>query len=219
MHKDLLVLILSRKNSTRLKKKNHLIIKKKNLFNRTLIFALKNFNRKQILVSTDDEKIIDFCKKKNVICPWKRPKYISKKNTSSYLSALHAVKWYENNFNKIKKILLLQPTTPFRSNHQLSSIFKLFKKKKNRAVISYTKINLNNKSYKKYFLYKLKKIKKSFISKNYIPDGAYFLIQKKDLFKSKSFFPKNKTIYYNKTFKYGLDIDVSHDYKLAKKIR
>ena len=78
----ILCLIPARKNSSRLKKKNVLNFCGKPLFEWTLIFSkkIKFFNK--IVVSTDDEKILNYKKKYPKIEFLKRPKSISKKNTS-----------------------------------------------------------------------------------------------------------------------------------------
>ena len=93
MRRDFLVLILAKKNSTRLKNKNYLPIQKKPLIIRTIDFALKISSKKNIFVSTDNEKIINICKKKGVICPWKRPFKLSQKNSTTYATAKHSINW------------------------------------------------------------------------------------------------------------------------------
>ena len=153
MRKDFLILILAKKNSVRLKNKNCLPIQKKPLITRTIDFALKVSSKKKIFVSTDDEKIINICKKKGVICPWKRPHKLSQKNSTTYATAIHSIDWYEKNFNKVNNILLLQPTTPFRSLKDFKEIKKLFFKK-NKTVISYTKIRFESMTQKNIFLTK-----------------------------------------------------------------
>ena len=218
MRKDFLILILAKKNSVRLKNKNCLPIQKKPLITRTIDFALKVSSKKKIFVSTDDEKIINICKKKGVICPWKRPHKLSQKNSTTYATAIHSIDWYEKNINKVNNILLLQPTTPFRSLKDFKEIKKLFFKK-NKTVISYTKIRFESMTQKKYFSYKIKKLKRRILFKNFLADGSYFLIKKKFLIKSKSFFTKDTIPYLNKKFKFGIDIDTNYDYKIAARYK
>ena len=56
--------ILARKNSQRLKNKNILKIKKLKLIEFTIIAAIKSKKFKKIIVSSDDEKILNL--KKNI---------------------------------------------------------------------------------------------------------------------------------------------------------
>ena len=55
--------------------------------------------------------------------------------------------------------------------------------------------------------------------KNFLADGSYFLIKKKLLIKSKSFFTKDTIPYLNKKFKFGIDIDTNYDYKIAARYK
>ena len=57
-------IILARKNSQRLKNKNILKIKKLKLIEFTIIAAIKSKKFKKIIVSSDDEKILNL--KKNI---------------------------------------------------------------------------------------------------------------------------------------------------------
>ena len=72
---------------------------------------------------------------------------------------------------------------------------------------------------KKYFSYKIKKLKRRILFKNFLADGSYFLIKKKLLIKSKSFFTKDTIPYLNKKFKFGIDIDTNYDYKIAARYK
>ena len=60
----LLVLILARKNSKRLKNKNIILINNKPLIQHSIDFAKKIVKNKAILVFTDDERILRIAKKK-----------------------------------------------------------------------------------------------------------------------------------------------------------
>ena len=117
---------------------------------------------------------------------------------------------------KSKILFLFQCTTPFRRSSEFLNVYSLFKKK-NKTVISYSEINLNNNAKKIYFNNKIKNFKKIF-GLDKIPNGSYFLIKKKILFKEKTFYSKNHFHYLIKSFKYGIDIDTKYDYHLASKI-
>ena len=142
--KNDLVLILVRENSKRLKNKSFLKIKRSTLLEKTIRFSKKFYNKDQILVSTDSKKIFKIAKKFGLICPWLRPKHLSKDSSSSYSAASHAIKWYEKKIKKIENIILLQCTTPYRNYSDFLNAYKLFKKE-NKTVVSYSNINLNNK--------------------------------------------------------------------------
>ena len=73
----LIVLVLARGGSKRLKKKNILKLNKKPLLTWTLKFAKKLPYITNILVSTDDKKIARIAKLNKAYVPWLRPKFLS----------------------------------------------------------------------------------------------------------------------------------------------
>jgi len=73
---DFLTIIPARRNSKRVKRKNTVLVKKKELILYTFDHAIKTNNKKNIIVNTDDEKIIKLSKKNNLKY-LKRPKKLS----------------------------------------------------------------------------------------------------------------------------------------------
>ena len=111
----LLTIILARKGSRRLKNKNLLKIGKYSLFENTIKFALKLKNYSDIIVSTDDLRIIKIAKKYKVHIPGLRPKHLSGNYSSSLNVVKYVIKSYQKEYKKsVNGIILLQPTSPFR---------------------------------------------------------------------------------------------------------
>ena len=138
MKKKILALVLARKKSTRLKNKNILRIKGKPLVEWTFdIFKKENIRKlfANVLVSTDSIEIINISKKYKFLIPLIRPKSLSNKFTTSEAAALHAIKWYEKNFKKIDGVFLFQPTSPYRTQKNIISAVKIFRKK-NQQIVS-----------------------------------------------------------------------------------
>ena len=132
------MIIVARKGSKRLKNKNFMYLGSKTLVERSIIFAKKLVENKNIILSTDSKKILEIGKENEILVPWLRPKNLSQDSSKSVDVALHALKWYEKNIKKKKFILLLQPTTPFRNliffKKALSTIIK--NKKNNYVSVS-----------------------------------------------------------------------------------
>ena len=148
MNPKILALITARKNSKRLPKKNL-----KKIGNKTLvewsISSVENIREiVDIFVTTDDLNILKISKKNGAISPWLRPKRLSKDNTSSEDTVMHALKWYEKKVCKPDGLLLLQPTTPFRSKANIKKAIKFFKKNKSKPIIAVSKI-INEKKFLK----------------------------------------------------------------------
>jgi len=200
----ILVLVLARGGSKRLKKKNIIKLKNKPLIFWTIKFARKLPYVESILVSTDDKKIADFAKLHKAFVPWLRPKTLSGDNISSEKAALHALKWYEKEVQKVDGLLLLQPTSPFRNLKIFKRIMKSYKSNFDKNYISVTKVkNLVDK-------------KNNFFSNNYIPNGSFYLISPKKFKKFKTFIPKDSIGVILKNKKEQIDIDFKSDLDFAK---
>jgi CMP-N-acetylneuraminic acid synthetase len=101
------------------------------------IFEKKNIRKLfvNVLASTDSAEIINISKKYKFLIPLIRPKSLSNKFTTSEAAALHAIEWYEKNFEKIDGIFLFQPTSPFRMDSKIILATKLFLKY-NKQIVS-----------------------------------------------------------------------------------
>ena len=79
-----------------------------------------------ILVSTDDIDISKISKESGALLPWLRPAELATDTASSVDTALHALDWYEAEKGAVDGLLLLQPTSPFRSRDTIYKGIKLF---------------------------------------------------------------------------------------------
>lgn len=131
----ILALIPARGGSKRLPRKNILPLGGMPLINWS-IDVVKNIPEIcDILVSTDDEKIADIAFKSGALVPWLRPAELSTDTASSIDVALHALDWYEEKFGSVDGLLLLQPTSPFRTKNTIKQAIKLFRKFNSRGVL------------------------------------------------------------------------------------
>jgi len=79
-----------------------------------------------ILVSTDDSAIAAVCEKAGAYVPWLRPAELAIDTASSVDVALHALDWYEAEKGAVDGLLLLQPTSPFRTQATVQRGIELF---------------------------------------------------------------------------------------------
>ena len=201
MRKKILALVLARKGSSRLKNKNLLILKDKPLIK----WTFKKLNKKNIrklfvdiLISTDSQKILNLSKKYNFLSPWLRPKIYSTKFSTSGVSALHALNWYEKNIKKVDGLFLFQPTSPFRDCKKIILATKIFLKT-NKQVVSVC----SKKLYK--------------FNKNSINGSMYLtpinILKKHKTFSERGFVPLKMTSELE-----NIDIDTQEDLDRAKKL-
>ena len=211
----ILVIIPARKGSKRLKKKNILKLGNKPLVQVTIEFAKKLKGISDIIVSTDDKAIVKIANKLNVKVPFLRPSSLSNDKTSSASVCVHAINFYEKKYKNIDAILLLQPTSPFRSVKSINSAIKDFEESKYKSIASVNKLNLNpmtvikKKQSKNYYFFRKKE-------KLYEINGNFFLINKNLFLKKKKFFFPNTFLFNIKNFEETIDIDDINDLKIAK---
>lgn len=79
-----------------------------------------------VLVSTDDSAIAEVARQHGASVPWIRPKEFSTDTASSVDMAIHAIDAYEMENSPIDGLLLLQPTSPFRSVDSIRKAVALF---------------------------------------------------------------------------------------------
>ena len=212
-----LVVVPARKNSSRLKNKNILKIGKKTLTEYTLGF-IKKMKFKNTVISTDSIIIKNKAKKMDFNVDYNRPSGLSKNTTKMADTVLHVVNWFEkkNNVN-VENIILFQPTSPLRSEKNISKAINIYKSKKIQSLTSVSKINFNNFNDVDFLSRKNSKISTiKYQNELYRIDGNIYIIKKKILKKFRKFTIPKKTYFYNSNQKYTIDIDYKEDFKLAK---
>lgn len=155
---SIIIIIPARKSSKRLKNKNILKINRKSLIDITLNFSKKIKFAQKIILSTDISK-----KKIKLnddrILYIKRPKNLATDNSKIYKTILNIEKYLKKNTNiKFDSVLLLQPTSPFRSMKTILKAYSIFNK--NNKIYSVVSFKEGYSLKKKFFL--LIKIKELF---------------------------------------------------------
>lgn len=79
-----------------------------------------------VLVSTDDPEIANHARHAGALVPWLRPAELATDTASSVDVAIHALDDYEREHGRVDGLLLLQPTSPFRSRARLQAGLALF---------------------------------------------------------------------------------------------
>lgn len=117
MMKSMLILIPARAGSKGLPGKNTKMLGGLPLVAHTLLFAEKIKSDQDIIcVSSNDDEVLKIAKEfNNVEIPFKRPESLSSDNSGSYEVIMHALGHYEEKGIKFENVLLLQPTSPFRT--------------------------------------------------------------------------------------------------------
>ena len=220
LSKNILIVVLARKNSRRIKNKNIRKINGKSLVYITLEFAQK-LRLNKILVSTDSDKIKKIASNFKKVLIHNRPKKYSGYTSKSLVLISKIVKWYNNKFNKkIKGVLLLQPTSPFRNKTIINKAINDFVKNNyryNYISVSKTTTSSNLQMDKKNSILK---ISKRLLNFNFMVNGNFYIFNvnkiKKDV-KDTIINYKTKGVVLN-SVKDSIDIDNYKDLIKARSL-
>lgn len=81
---------------------------------------------KDICVSTDDPKIINTVENMGLKVPFVRPPELATDQSGTYEVLLHALDFYESNGVHYDTLVLLQPTSPFRTVDDVQACLNLY---------------------------------------------------------------------------------------------
>lgn len=125
----MLALIPARGSSKSIKKKNLLTVGNKSLIQRINLALKQSKYLDKIVCSTEDNLIIDHCKK-NKIEYIKRPKKLSKDNSDVFFTANHCLNFLKKKNFKYDILILAQPTSPFVSTKIVNKLISFLATKK-----------------------------------------------------------------------------------------
>ena len=217
-NKKILAIIPARKGSKSIINKNLLKIKKKNLVEIAINSAKKSELLTDIVITSDDDRIIKIAKKNN-IKNIKRAKNISGDKSMMYDVVMDVIKKNP----EYDYVMILQVTNPFRSGKIIDEGIKKIINSKADTLVSVTKTDDMHPSrmyfLKNKFLSPFDKRKQNFnrqdLEELYHRNGIIYIFKKKNLYKFKNFYG-NKIIPLILDQKFSLNIDSHFDYEIAK---
>lgn len=138
MNSNNIAIIPARGGSKRIPKKNIKDFLGKPIIAYSIEIAIncKLFNK--VIVSTDDEEIKDVAIKYGAEVPFIRPKEIADDFTGTHEVIGHAVKWLEDNGEKMDYVCCVYPTAPLIEKDDLKKGFELIKTGKWNSVMAAT---------------------------------------------------------------------------------
>jgi len=121
-----LVLIPARGGSKGIPGKNIKPLNGRPLIYYTLDAACAVASPENICVSTDSDEVIRTVMEYGLGVPFKRPDYLATETASSYDVIRHAIEFYEQKGTNYDLVLLLQPTSPFRTGTHIREATDLY---------------------------------------------------------------------------------------------
>jgi CMP-N,N'-diacetyllegionaminic acid synthase len=179
-----------------------------------------------ILVSTDDPEIAEVTKNTGALVPWLRPAELATDTAQSADVCLHALEWYENEKGKVDGLMLLQPTSPFRSRKSILRGIELFNKNLCQTVLGVSQVKshpmwcfqIDGGNIVPFIEGKGLHTRSQDLPPAYVVNGAFYLILPADLREQRSFYYKGLVPLVMDTPEESIDIDVEWDWQLAEAI-
>ena len=218
---NLIAIIPARGGSKGLIKKNILDLNGKPLILHTIDMAIKSNIFKEIFVSTEDENIKTIVRNKNIKII-NRPISLAT-DDSSILDVL--VHIFNNiDFSNTLSFMLLQPTSPLRTEQHIIESYDLFKESVSNSLVStyiekhtpYKLLIKKNNSLIPLFNKEYLTMPRQKLEKTYRINGAIYISYINEFLKNKDLFVE-PLINYNMTFEDSYDIDTLEDFILCKK--
>jgi N-acylneuraminate cytidylyltransferase len=224
---SILAIIPARGGSKGVPRKNIKLLDEKPLISYTINSAKKSALIDTLILSSDDDEIINLAKNLNVNVPFKRPEHLAKDNSGSLDVVQHAIQFLEKQNKYFDAVLLLQPTTPFREDGFIDKAIEKFCNAKCDALVSVLPVphqynphwvfKKNSKGFLEISTAEKEIIKRrQDLPQAYFRDGSIY-ITKTDIIKSGSFYG-DKLSYIISNPKNYVNIDTVDDWKKAEVI-
>lgn len=131
-----LAVVPARGGSKRLPGKNVRELGGKPLIVWTIESALGSGFFCDVLVSTDEPTVAEIAASSGAMVPWLRPACLALDDTPSIDVVIHALTYYEGVYGAVDAVMLLQPTSPFRSIETIRKAFELFNAAEGVSVVA-----------------------------------------------------------------------------------
>ena len=179
-----------------------------------------------ILVSTDDPEIAEVARNAGALVPWLRPVELATDTASSVDVCLHALKWYEDENGKVDGLVLLQPTSPFRSRDSVLRGIELFRTHQRRPVVGVSPakshpmwcFKVEGETMRPFIEGGGLHMRSQDLPPAYAINGAFYLIAPEDFRKQRSFFTDDMVPLVIDAPEESIDIDTEWDWQLAEAI-
>jgi len=220
----ILALITARGGSKRLPGKNIRTLGGRPLVVWSIDVIKNNPEVCDILVSTDDRAIAAVCEKAGALVPWLRPNALAADTSSSVDVALHALNWYEKEVGLVDGLLLLQPTSPYRTRDTIQRGLDLFREHEGETVLGVSPASIHPmwtlKVSGNYLIPFMAQpgfdLRSQELPPAYVVNGSFYLIKPSQLREHSSFVTGKTIPLFITSEKEMLDIDTELDWLIAE---
>jgi len=224
---SLIAIIPARGGSKGVPEKNIYLLAGRPLISYTVEAALAADIFTKIIVSSDSDRILNKVQSQLNVLTQIRPKEFSLDDTPSDSVVQYVLESNDYDEGSDVDIVLLQPTSPFRSSRSIIESYNLFKSRNSiESVIGVKEVD--NKYLKSYVseegallpVYKQSAAycRRQDLPKLYMPNGAIYWFTAMTFFQGDSQIPRDNLIPFEMSDEESIDIDTLKDFELAENI-
>lgn len=177
-----------------------------------------------ILVSTDDPAIADIARSAGALVPWLRPRELATDTVTATHVALHALDWYESEKGAVDGVLLLQPTSPFRTRQTVERGIDIFRRYNHRPVIGVSPaashpmrcLKVEGETVRPFIDGGGLNLRSQQLPPAFVTNGAFYLVSAADLRRNQSFYRDDMVPLVMNSPQECIDIDTEFDWKVAE---
>ena len=216
-----IAIIPARGGSKGLPKKNIKTLGNKPLIAWTIESALKTEFICKTIVTTDCEEIAKIAKEYGAEVPFIRPENLSSDTATTADVISHAISAIDEDFDII---VLLQPTSPFRTELDINNAFEIYKNSSSSSVVSVVKADKSpywyfsretNSTIKPILSLKEQYSRRQDLPETFLLNGAIYIVNVNEFLSSGKFI-FDDSLSYLMCKQSSIDIDDIMDFKLAQ---
>ncbi len=218
-----LAIIPARGGSKRLPRKNILNLNSKPLLAYSIEAGFKSKYIDSVVVSSDDEKILEIAKKYNATLI-ERPEFLASDTATTFDAIKHTIE----NSDSYDYIVLLQATSPLRNATHIDAAIELLVIKNADAIVSVCEMDHSplwsntlskDLSMKGFLKDEVLNKRSQDLERYYRLNGAIYICKTEKLLQEKSFLLKENIFAYKMDRNCSIDIDEEIDFKIAEIIQ
>ena len=219
--KRFLAIVTARGGSKRLPHKNILDLEGRPLIAWSIEAGLKSQYIDNVIVTSDSDDILRISKKYGAQTI-KRPQNLAEDTTSSIDTLLHAIQGLTDEYDFV---ILLQPTSPLRTEVYIDEAIELLDEKKADAIVSICETEHSplwsntlpkDESMVNFITDEIKNTRSQDLPQYFRLNGAIYICNIEKLIKENSLFLKKNIFAYKMDQYSSVDIDTQLDFEIAK---
>ena len=222
---EILAVITARGGSKRVPGKNLRELLGKPLIVYTIEAAMESKLLTRVILSSDDEKVMELAERYGVEVPFKRPGELARDDTPHVDVMIHAVKFLKDKENYSPDIVvILQPTSPLRTAEDIDNALKKHIDTGADSVSSVVKAEhqhplqakkIENDILRDYSVKENANVNRRDLPPAYFRNGAFYSVKRDVLIKKRGLYGKITRPYIMPAER-SVDIDTEIDFRLAE---